>query len=852
MGKATGYLGMASALLAVIVAGSLAPGGRMLARAADEATPASAASTPATPADGPLEGALSDLLDIKNTSNQMLSQAQVKQARAQAAAISTGDTTPWQFVGPTTIGGRVVDLAIDPTTSPSTVYAAISSGGIMKSADSGVTWTPAWPTDLTQPMGALARGSDGTLWAGTGEANPSGGGLTFFGDGIYKSSDGGHSWQLSGLPDSAAFGRIVVNPTNPQEVWAAAAGSISWVASQRGIYHTTDGGHTWQQALAPPNDTTGGIDIALDPSNPTHVYATLWDHHRNNGAHTYGGVGSGLFRSTDDGATWTRLQTLNGSACNWDTSGTALTADASLGRIAVAVASTAVAPATQNRLYVELSATFGADKGFYFSDDGGNSLTCGGQTSTPGTTAGYLWVFGRFWVDPNDPLHLFNADVMLEESANGGVTWTPSAAAAAVHADQHAMAWDPNVTGHVYLGNDGGVYSNGQDGDGAWTHAVSEPWNQIYHLAVAQDNPNRLAIGLQDQGSWRTWTASADASNPPQWNSYGGGDGHWNVIDQTDHNYYYDCSQVFSCSQQHDTNGTTGTTTATSCSKSAWPAGTRFTTDAPVVIDPTNPTVVYSGGTALGRSTNRCASYTLISPSTPDSPDSLPGPVPINELDQDTSYAGEYGTITAIAPAKTAPNTIYVGTDTGRTWVTTDLGAHWTQFTQLPARWVNAIGVDPTNANHAFVGFSGYREGDLAANIWTTHDGGATWTNISGNLPNGPVEMLAYDQAHDQLYAATDFGLFYLGSGASSWLRLGTGLPNAPVFDVKLTGDGSTIYAASFGRGVWRITTPVAPSSQTPEVASPVALVILGGGLSLILGGVNVRRRRAKGFRIPI
>ncbi len=213
---------------------------------------------------------------------------ELNHAGLQAAAISTGDTTPWQVTGPNNIGGRVTDLVVDPS-QPKTIYVAASGGGIWKSTDEGSTFTSVWPITNTQTIGALAMGPDGTLWAGTGEANPAGGGMTFFGNGIYKSTDGGATWTDVGLQGSDAIGRIVVNPTNGNEIWAAASGSIYASSSQRGIYHSTDGGATWQQALEPPNATTGGIDIALNPTNPNRIYASLWDHHRDPCCRTYGG-----------------------------------------------------------------------------------------------------------------------------------------------------------------------------------------------------------------------------------------------------------------------------------------------------------------------------------------------------------------------------------------------------------------------------------------------------------------------------------------------------------------------------------------------------------------------------------
>jgi len=770
-------------------------------------------------------GEVADAPPVNLDDGQPVSAAQVTQAQQQAMSIPVGYRAPWQFVGPANIGGRVVDLAIDPATSPSTVYAAVSSGGIMKSTDGGKTWTPAWPSSYTQAMGALARSPDGTLWAGTGEANPSGGGDTFLGNGIYKSTDGGRSWHLAGLPDSGAFGRIAVNPHNPDEVWAAASGWLSPISSQRGLYHLTDGGKNWKLAIAPPNATTGAIDVAVDPANPDIILASLWDRHRNNGAFYYGGAGSGLYRSVNDGKTWTRLDNSNitGPVCSWDETHSGLDVSKDLGRIGIAFA-----PSNPNRVYIQSSGAEGPDKGFYVSNDAGKTWTCGaGEPGTPG--AGYEWVFGRLWVDPVDANHVFAADVTLRESTDGGATWHDSLG---THADQHAMAWDPNVAGLVYNGDDGGVYISKHNGaNGTWTHAKVEPWNQSYHLSVSQQDPLRLVTGLQDQGSIRTWKPGVEPTNLTQWNPYFGGDGHWVQINRNNELVYYACFQPVppaeDCARFADS-AVTGPahTKMTFFSQPDWPAKTRITTDTPMVLDPADPNYVYIGGTSIARSGNGVVSgakaWTLISPVTPNSPQSLPGRVPKNEINPDPFYVREYGAVTEIAPAKSAgtptspATTIYAGTDTGKLWKTTNATASpasnvkWTRLGAgvLPKRWVTSIVVDPTNANHVFASFSNYKQGDLAANVWETTDGGATWHNISGNMPNAPVWMLTWDQSHGQLYACTDFGVFFLKNGKKNWARLGSGLPNAPVFDLKLTGDGKTIYAATFGRGIYQIPVP--------------------------------------------
>jgi hypothetical protein len=728
-----------------------------------------------------------EYLTQKFTSGHDIKPEQIKRAVEQARAIKPGAGT-WGQVGPTNIGGRVTDLVVDPSHA-NTFYVAVSGGGIWKSTDAGDTFKPVWSADQTQTMGALALGSDGTLWAGTGEANPSGGGLTFFGDGVYKSTDGGAHWKQWGLTDSGAIGKIVVDPTDPQRVFVAAAGNLSGSAGERGVYELTNGGKDWKLVLPTPNNTTGGIDLAIDPANPNRVYAALWDHKRSNGARVYGGVGSGLFRSDNGGDTWQRLEKVTGTHPA-DTAGTGLKSDASLGRIGVAVA-----PGDPNRVYVISGTPYGPDKGFYVSDDGGDTFVPGGR---PGSSGGYQWWFGRLWVDPKDKNHLFSADVSLRESMDGGKTWSNSSG---VHADQHAMQWDPSVPNRVYLGNDGGIYRSEANGaTRSWIHATYAPWNQSYHLAVAMDDPNRLATGLQDNGSVRTWTNTSGPSDLSQWNAYGGGDGHNVLIDPTDHNTYYECSQVGVCTRHQDADGTSR------AFRFGQRHSSRITTDAPIVLDPSDPSVLYFGGNVLDRSTDRGTTFTQISPPG----DFLTGPVPPEQDDKGPFYANQYATITSIAPAKTEGNTIYIGTDTGRLWKTTDLGAHWTEFTGkgLPTRWVNSVIVDPSNADHVFVAYSGYREGDTAANVWETLNGGDSWSNASGNLPNAPVEMLAYDQPSDQLYAATDFGVFYNKNGEKNWKRLGNGLPNTPVFDIKITRDGQTMYAATFGRSVWQIRLP--------------------------------------------
>src|SRR4051812_5741154 len=692
-----------------------------------------------------------ELMDLKEAGGGPVTTAMVQRQQAQAAAVpAAASGINWHQMGPYNVGGRVVDVAADRTT-PNSAFAATSGGGIWKTADGGSNWTYIWNNDLTQTIGSFAQAPNGDLWVGTGEANPPGGGLTYFGDGIYKSSDNGANWTKMGLPDSAAIGRIAVDPKNSQRVFAAASGHIARSVHDRGLYRTTDGGKTWQVVLAPANATTGAIDVAINPKNPQIVYASMWDHSRNNGKRFFGGVGSGLFRSKDGGDTWERLQNLVDPLPTYDTAQSGLKSDPTLGRIGFALA-----PSNPNRMYVVFGDQTGPDKGSYRSDDGGDTFHVMGRAYA--ASGGYQWWFGRVWVDPDDQNHVFNADVSLRTSADGGATWT---AINAPHSDQHGMDWDPSTLDgnpatpdRVFLGNDGGMYRSDNGGvNGSWVKATNQPWNQSYHLAISMQDPLRQTTGLQDNGSVKSWTPAAPHPTDPvlgpttNWNSSGGGDGHWNVVDPTDDTYYYTCSQAsgggtHSCSGRHDT--ATGTTSIT-VAQVGTTGQNRYTTDAPIVIDPNvppkaadgtqPPNALYMGGAMIGRSLNRGPTMTPISPPVtpaptncsddPNAPDpSLPGKIPCSERDTGL-YGNLYGATTAIAPAKSPTpvpyaQIIWAGTDTGKLWKTSDAGAHWTQMQGVPERWVNAIIADPDNNDHAYVAFSGFREGDEAANVWET------------------------------------------------------------------------------------------------------------------------------------
>jgi photosystem II stability/assembly factor-like uncharacterized protein len=714
-------------------------------------------------------------------------------AQARAAGERTAAVDPalaeatWTHLGPTGFGGRVADIAVDPLTAD-TVYAATASGGVWKSTDRGLTWRSSWPADVTQAMGAIGAARDGTLYAGTGEPNPGGGSITYGGTGLYKSTDGGATWERAGLRSAGAFGRIVADPTDAQRVFAAAAGNLYVPGGQRGLYRSDDAGKTWKRVLQGDNDTTGAVDVAVDPANPNNVLATMWDHVRYETHRVYAGVGSGVYRSADGGDTWTEVE-LPGNVKPED-----------VGRIGVAFA-----PSDPRRAYAIVSNKLdGTGVGLWRSDDGGATWARTAASVGSLTQSSFGWWFGRVFVDPADADRVFVPGVELNESTDGGDRFVAHSstligvltgafqAGPALHADQHAMAWDPKSPGRVYVGNDGGTYRSDANATiGSWVAAVSQGWTQHYSVDVGEQRPDYLVSGLQDNLCQR----NPAGANPANWTKYGiCGDGLQTLINPVDESFTYACSQYGFCGVQRfgvpDPRrlGLVG----------ARPPGQRYGWMTPLEFDPSDPSVMYFGSNVLSRSTDNGITWTPISPDLTTNPE---------QLDPNAGYR-IYGTITAVAAAASDPNVLYVGTDDGLLWTTKDLGKTWTPLSDenLPGTWVTSVAVDPDDAAVAYAAFSGFRDGADTPHVVRTTDGGATWENISGDLPDAPVNDLIV--VRDSLVAATDVGVFLSSDGGATWLRVGANLPTVPVIDVRHHAGTNTLTAATFGHGIQRVALP--------------------------------------------
>jgi hypothetical protein len=440
-----------------------------------------------------------------------------------------------------------------------------------------------------------------------------------------------------------------------------------------------------------------------------------------------------------------------------------------------------MAPSDPDRLYAVYIDTPGSFTSAFVSADGGDSWTALSNTGALASALStYGWWFARIWVDPGDPLHVFVAGVPLVVSTNGGANWISQSS---FHADQHAMAWDPSVPGRVYLGNDGGVYRSQANGEPPWTFASVQPFTQYYTIDVGEQDPSRIVGGAQDNGCSRSYTTP----DPDQWNVWACADGLETLISFENQNVVYGCSQYGSCVRSTNGGDTSSGIGATTSSRRNWLT--------PLVFDPSDADVMYYAGDIVNRSTNGGVSWTAISPD-------LTGGDPHPE------DAYPFGTVTTVAAAKGDPLMLYAGTDDGRVWHTSTGGPPWSQAKDpdLPDRWVTRVVVDPADAAVAYVAFSGFRNADDAPYVLKTVDGGASWRDITGNLPQAPVNALSL--AGRALVAGTDVGVFLTGNTTATWRRVGQGLPSAPVLDIRYHAPTRRVYAATFGRGMWRVQLP--------------------------------------------
>lgn len=693
-----------------------------------------------------------------------------KEQREQFSADKNMRDVTWTQAGPTNIPGRITDLAVHPD-FPNTIYAGTAAGGLFKSTDLGGSWTPVFDNDGTPSIGAVAihPTDPQTLYVGTGEANASSD--SYEGTGVYKTIDGGANWTYLGLPNSFHIGRIVIDPLRPESVYVAVAGKHFGATNpERGLYRSQDGGSTWEQLLF-VTDSVSCIDFAMHPSTGV-MFAAMWDKIRFQGVLTrLAGYNSALYRSDDFGATWTRLGNANGLPGIPEL----------IGRIGVSV------DPQSNTVYASYNEYPGyGNRGIFKSTDLGLNWTeVTGDLPNPYSTFG--WYFGQIRVAPGNPDLCFVMGVNTYRTTDGGAGW--DLVATDCHVDFHAMYILPTNHNIIYLGNDGGVgYSDAMGLNCTTFHGM--PNTQFYSITLDYNNPFRLYGGTQDNGSMRTYYG-----DPDDYQRFLGGDGFHCIVDYTDPEIYY-AEYQWGNLYKFDHGGSNWGLNGMDYSNE------RHNWNTPVVMDPNNPEVLYYGSNIVYK-TNTGADLWF-----PISNDLTNGP---------HDYSSSFGTITTISPAKTNGNVIYVGTDDGNVWVTQNGGNIWSDITSgLPDRWITRVAADPTNAAVAYVTLSGYRYNEYTPHIFRTDDYGATWTDISGDLPDSPINDIKIDAYNSNyLYIATDVGVYITENLGSTWQPLGTGMPITPVHDLAYHPPTRTLAAGTHGRSIFVATLDCSDASDS-------------------------------------
>lgn len=684
-------------------------------------------------------------------------------------------------IGPAGMSGRIA-VVEGLVSDPNVFYVGAATGGLWKSTDGGLTWEPIFDDQPVHSIGAMAVNQQhpDIIWVGTGEANIRN--SVSLGNGVYRSLDGGHTWQYLGLPDSERISRIRLDPANPDGAWVAVMGRLWGDSPERGVYRTTDGGKSWERVLY-VNERTGCADLEVDPVNPEKLFAAMYDFRRTPSFFESGGRGSGLYVTHDGGRNWTKLTPDDGLP------------DGKLGRMGVAIA-----PSDPRFVYAFVEAT---ENGFYRSTDGGRTWKNTGARSNFGNRPFY---YADVRVDPDYPDRVYSLWTNVSVSDDGGATWRTLVGWGSLHSDHHAMWINPKDGRSLIEGNDGGVGISTDRGE-TWRFVANLPLAQFYHIAVDMDVPYHVYGGLQDNGSWRGPAASFGMGGLRnfEWQSVGWGDGFNTIPWPRDSRIGYSMSQGGELIRWNLVNGERRQI------KPAAEAGDtlRFNWNAGLAIDPFNPETVYLGSQYLHRSSDRGESWIRISPDlTTDNP-AWQNQNRSGGLTPDVSGAENYTTIIAIAPSRKKSGVIWVGTDDGRVQLTRDGGGTWASVEAnapgVPAStWVPHICASPHDPAVAFVVFDDHRRSNNRPYVYRVDDDGRKWTSLVTPDIQGYCLTIEQDPVDPNLlFLGTEFGLFVSLDGGRRWMRWTHGLPTCSVMALAIHPRDNDLVLGTHGRSVY-------------------------------------------------
>ena len=672
-------------------------------------------------------------------------QSAVAQAQSLIDAGSES-TTAWEFTGPTNIGGRITDIEI-PDGDLQTMYIGAATGGILKTTDGGASWTNLFLEVPVISIGDIAIDPDNSdiLYVGTGEANSSS--FSFWGNGMYKSTDAGLTWQHLGLENSAYIGRVLVDHANSQRVFVAACGYLFSYTDERGVYRSEDGGTSWEQVLY-LTDSTAAIDLVQHPTDPDILYAAMWQRSRGLEYRNSFGATSGIRKTMDGGDTWTELT--NGLMAGQD-----------VGRIGLTLCK------SQPDVLYAFYDLPDYEVGVFKTEDAGLSWTRTNDGDLYGMNSSFGWYFGQIRVDPNDPFSVFVMGVPLYATQNGGQSWYEIADN--IHVDHHAMVID-ETTSTIIEGNDGGLYTSDTYGS-SWSKINNLPITQFYAIDIDYLLPDRIYGGTQDNNTIRTLTGAVN-----DWQPILGGDGMYTLVDYTNSNVIYaeyQWGNLFRSNNGGNNMQYIGQN---------W-ENERKNWSAPLAMHPVDPNILYFGTYRVWKTFNKGNSWSAVS----------------EDLTQGIDQY--FHTITTIAISPLDPSIVIAGAGDGKVHVSTNNGLIWTDISAgLPERWVTRVAPDPFDAQTIYVTLSGFRWDEPLAHVYKSTDLGQSWTAISGNLPEFPVNDIVLDpDIPDKIIVATDAGMYGTTDGGIIWSWIWSDLPAVPVYALKIHAPTRTLVAGTYG-----------------------------------------------------
>jgi photosystem II stability/assembly factor-like uncharacterized protein len=699
---------------------------------------------------------------------------------------ATFEGLEWRGIGPALMSGRIADIAVDPE-RPSTWYVAVGSGGVWKTVNRGTTWTPVFDGQGAYSIGTVTIDPNNrhVIWVGSGE-NGSGRHIGF-GDGVYRSLDGGATWRNMGLEKSEHIGMIQIDPRDSNVVYVAAQGPLWSGGGDRGVYKTTDGGETWKRILA-AGEYTGANEIHMDPRNPDVLYASMHQRLRNVAAVINGGPQSGIFKSTDGGRNWRELE--EGLP------------EEDMGKIGLAIS-----PVNPDVVYatIELGARKG---GFWRSTDAGESWEKRSDYLSGGTGPHY---YQEIFASPHDLDLVYQMDATLHISWDGGKTFEPQPHGYK-HGDHHAMAFDAGDPDYLMYGTDGGLYESFDSGK-TFRFVANLPITQFYKVAVDYDTPfYNVYGGTQDNNTQGgpSRTDNVNGIRNSDWFITLFGDGHQPAVDPTNPDIVYSEWQQGNLVRY---DRVSGEQVFIKPQPAAGEDSERFNWDAPILISPHDPARLYFASQRVWRSDDRGDSWTPVSGDLSHGRDRLEEPMMGRVWSIDSAWdlyaMSVYGTVTSLSESPLVEGLLYAGTDDGRIHVSENGGSDWRAVERLPDVsddfFVNDIKADLHDEDTVYAVVDDHKSGDFAPYIFKSSNRGGTWVNISANLPERHIAWRIV-QDHVQpnlLFAGTEFGVFFTIDGGKHWVKLAGAAPTISFRDLAIQTRENDLVGATFGRGFW-------------------------------------------------